>query len=659
LPIHRKAVLLFLLCVSAAVQLHAESYDAWLSMFPEREARLSLEPWEAGSVGAYHAVQVEEGNRPTLGHVAELDWEIASRPVGGLIGHIHIENIPANAKYPLQLRLYYSQLLKDDLLPPATTDVHSLYWNQPMGLLDTRSPVRVERQYEMTNLADEETATAGIPLVLPQMPWSFFSAGGDKGLLSCRADLADAEGQILGRELLIECYYASGRMGGQAAWVREEPEADRLLRELAGMRNLHSIERFPDIIKPYSEISALWMSGSAWDDGEMDPAFVRRLMLMGLWIYGRDETITAVREAVGVEEDGPILLGGLDVPDTVTFQARRINQHRYNRTASFWDQSLSVWQKDPKFPLENREGLFRPLKKFFAAYTLFILIGFALVSGIGLPLAFVFLKGNRRMRLWWGAPILAVAFGVGGWLLGLAVLDHDTRADATEYRLAYAGWPEVYCHSVARQLNFNRQRATWMGPLNLFTWSFNSHYQRAKKVDSRTVFHADNCTFYIIQGLKRGSVYKHEFAWFDEHPLPVRVDTSDPGKLEALAPLRGVHVWADSKWHVIGEMKAGMSVSVEPAPTTNTVLGLPSRLQELFQDKRNDRFPAEVQAMIDANEMPHPDAFKDKAWIVLAVADKDGDMHFTDEGEQSGRVVWVVQLPIVQSTGEGEAQNAD
>ena len=81
---------------------------------------------------------------------------------------------------------------------------------------------------------------------------------------------------------------------------------------------------------------------------------------------------------------------------------------------------------------------------------------FQVGAAILLPVLFARLKGEKRVELWWKTPLAITAYtaiiAITGWI---AIHPKAAISDATEYRLGYGDWPEVFC-------NINSARSFWM-----------------------------------------------------------------------------------------------------------------------------------------------------------------------------------------------------
>jgi len=657
-----------------------ETYAEWVEDGTPSGVELQFLPWRGEKGRSFHSISQRRDNRPGRSG-DDKHWHVPIRPTGGLIGHMHVSRPVEGDDEILTLRLLYSLVSKEDLVREElrkaaffseglTGDEQALFgmeyqttsWGDTMMLLDPNSPTRpVCYSYEKELSISPGNDVAVVPVLLPREAHRIAMFGVNEKLLSCRVELLDSSGRPVARSLLVECFFASPWGYGRQikAWVTEEAEADRALRELAGISEPTTVLAFSREMEPYGELAALWMSEDVWERGDLGSRELRRLLLMGLWVYGRSNTVSALTREIGLAAEGAVLTGGVDVPDSVTAQARSANRNRGARGGDLWDTSVSHWTEGQTFPLENRIDLFAPLKAPLVAHTLIVLGGFALAICIGVPLAFLRLKGARRARLWWGIPLVSflfAAFGLGGGHLFLA---RDTQWDVTEYRFGYAGWPEVYCQSVARFLSFKEQNAQWSIPDGGFLWP-NSAYL-SKSASRSSLSYAQNESLYQLFGLNPGETSRSEVSFFATNAIPLRTTAGTPQSIEALAPLRSVHVWYESGWRAVGDMKAGDVVDLSGVPCTNRVVGLPARIAALFPDRGRhgrSRCGVSCEPIRKSIVSTVDDVFSGKALIAIARADETPLAGLQCDAPGTGRVVWVVQLPIDRSP-ESSNRNED
>ncbi len=634
----------------------ALSYRDWIAAAPEAGAPLALilEPASNGCV--QQTQQVRPELRPF--HPAAGDYEfyeVPARPSGGYLGQmILLQDTGIQPPGPLTVSLTFHPVEIEDLLPPtgrahaAATNKAALKWHEPMGLLNAAAPLRLERFRRSWSVASLPPAERfALPFILPRAGMGGFRHGNNENLFTCLCEVRDARGTVLLRKQAVELFH-SGRVyyGGGTAWVMGEPEADRYLRESAGINHSETVSELPSLMEPYAEAVALWVSADAAGKEPLTPAMVRRLLLMGIWIFGRESTVSNLAVAAGVPGPGPVLLGGLRGVTLPLGREDKGKQHLGHDQESLWDAYLGSLPglTNPVAVLENHRDLFQSLKGRYLGWTIGMLGLFFGLACIGLPVAFWKLKGARRLALWWLIPAAAAAIACASLAGGQLLLPRLPQTDLTEYRFAVAGWPEVYCWSVNRSLTFEERTVAWNLPAGSFVlpgrygsapagpeWFDESGGQLARG----------------LAGLKRGQLFIEETAGFRDLPLPVAIagGAVRPNALKILAPLRKVHVWDSGAWHSLGDLQAGQTALVPVGPGTN-LFGLPQRIRDCFPSYTIETNPCPNCGKVHEVGAATRAVFSN-TWIVAALdAGPAAAQPAMPDAQDESRAVWIIQLPL-------------
>jgi len=643
----------FLLCLVSGVLIPAVqgiSYREWAATPAAAPISILLEPVSNGCVAATQPV-----NRSQRGHDQNYS-DVPSRPSGGYLGQIVIrQQAGARMEFPLTVFLSFPNVNVEDLLPPAgqshsnaTTKVN-LKWHLPMGLLNPDSPVQPEqfrRSRSIARLSPADRVT--MPLLLPGMMRGGFRPGGNNAnMFSCLCEIRDARGTVLLRKQMIELFYGgNGYNQNNTAWVMNEPEADRYLRESVGINTSFTIRELPPLMEPYAEIDALWVSAEAVQTAAINQDMLRRLLLMGTWIFGRSATISNLTAMAGISGPGSVLLGGIQ-----PLGKKSEDEHQaltINHADSLWDNSANNSNngKTNAAPvMENRRDLFQPLKSWYSGWTLSVLGIFFGVACIGLPIAFWRLKGSRRLVLWWLIPAVTISIGIVSLVGGKWLLPREPRADITEYRFAYADWPEVFCRSVNRSLTFEERQVVWSLPNGSFVFPARS---RSNSVGPEWIDESAGRVVHGIAGLKRGQIAIDETAGFRSLPLPVAIGynmTNHP-ELKVLAPLRQVHVLENGSWYRVGDVQAGQVIMAPFGAKTNAIFGLPDRIAHCFPSF--DFQPGVCKNCGKVHEVDKNLAMAfSNTWIVAALSVEPAAAKPTMKNTRTeSRAVWFIQIPM-------------
>jgi hypothetical protein len=576
-------------------------------------------------------------------------------------------------EYPLTLSFSYTEVVSDEDLLPASATNHlisaeknkdtALKWHLPMAILNPDAPVRAERYYQSIRIDDSSLLGKYVfPLILP----GFAQLGSmrinsySSRLLSCLCEVKDAHGNALARKQVIEVFSPGMYQYNRGtAWVMNEPEADRQLREDAGIEKSFTIFELPPPMEPYADTDALWVSAESARAGRPDRDQLRRLLLMGLLVYGRAETVSNLAAIAGLPAPGAVLTGGIQSPAKESFSKNHWNSGEGRglwESPSYCRPEKGVTNPPPV--MDNQRDLFKPYQGLFTGWTLGVLGVFFALACVGLPLAFWTLKGSRRLVLWWLIPAVAVITGTAGLVIGQKILPRRAQSDVTEYRFAYAGWPEVYCQSVNRLLTFEDREAYWTLPGESFsyptrTWRYGQSNAAARQ---RMIKEKDRVTR-VISGLKRGQIIIDETACFRSLSLPVEVDWA-AGKplLKSNAPLRRVHVWENGSWHQLGDLESGQTAVVPGKATTDEITGLPKRISAcipVYQPPSpGPPVPCKNCGKIHERDKVIPTAFSNK-WVVAALSDEPAGVRpEMKEVQAKSRTVWLIQIPLIPGAQE-------
>lgn len=604
----------------------AETYDAWLHGTGPSGGDLTVQyqHW----AGFVHA-------QPTW-------WRYDH---GGYEGDLLVRAASStHLQAPLRVRWLFSMALKSDIITPTNGWAH---WSGESGASIHIRPDGVIRE---TLFTDETTLTtvpqgqgALVPLVFPRRAIAAMRT--EPQFVVGRYEVVDAAGVVLARGLAPRLLQDTGGYGQEtAAWVTEDVEADRLLRETANIRSAETVLTLPRAMAAYEGLSALWVSQPTWQERRDDLAFWRRVLLQGVSLYARTNTVEAMRAALQVAPDGWVLRARLassmqlTVGDDCSGPSREsihILDLNETRTAGREVRERSL--------LDNDRPLFLALQS-YQLWTICILGVFALGTVVVMALAFVRLQGAKRVRLWWLVPLWAIGFSLLGGGVGRLVLSRQPRADVTEYRFARSDWPDMFCEAEGRTLCFFPAAHGWLGPAQArFMRSDKPSYAGGQGGDIRVQCDGTS-TCLRLEAADRGNVHDDCAGWFRPCELPFRITPAGQGErhIRATGDLDAVFVWADGVWHTLGALKTGEER--DPYAASNATMarlpGLPKSVAE--------RLP---KIATSAHGQHTPAAGSDKPdalpWVVVALRKGEVGLHWLDDRSiRVERTIWVVQVPM-------------
>ncbi len=557
-------------CVGAIVllmgtELGAESYQQWLTHQPSTEISIEFNPF-GNFVDKEKMAQNLDPSSPR--QIAGRGTAIKlTRPSGGYIGSLQLRLQPsAQLQYPLSVALIYTEVLSEDL--------------DNDGNLSRDIRIRNEYYHDTFHINDQFSRT-DIPWVLPRFFYYRIAKG--EVYLSCRLEIKDNEGKMISRYLCID-RISTDQTDTAIGWVMNESEADRFLRENAGIRNIQTIESVPSYINPFSEIAALWIAEDYWEQSPLTTQYLQRLLLMGVWLYGRQATVDSIAESLGLTTPYSVLLGGIGAPNELSLQSLWSYSSGHNWRSFI--QNDGYYNPEDDRALLSKEHIFQPYRRFYITWTWSWLISFSLILLIGTPIAFNVLKGDKRLHLWWALPVISLLTAVMGWGIGNAYLPRKPIVEVTEFRFAHASWPEVFVQDVIRILSFNKEEVDLSVPENAFSLpSINWRGIRRKTNTKTDYYYSDHQkSRFRWMSLSRGDVSEREIAYFKKADYPFTLDRENSRlNLRAHQDFSRVVVWDNTQWHHLGRLNEGDVVDPFSGRKSRQIYGMPLTLTSLFK----------------------------------------------------------------------------
>jgi len=657
----------------------AETLRHWIGSAPSGRIGITVLPVNDGKINSGSSVQAEgrRGWNPAGRH-----WDIPSRPAGGHVGTVSITSLDGKPlPSELHVRLVYCKLTQDDLDPAMTMGQYDndaedtrhagkKHWHLPMGYLAADAWMRADPQVREYVLKPSQTGPVSLPLILPP---HVNNRGINGTLFCCLCEVTDSEGHPLSRTMPVEAFSTQACGSGRDnAWVMEEVDADRKLRELAGVTPCVTVREFPPVISPYFETKALWLTQAALSSNAISTDMLRRIMMSGTWAFGSRAATDQLTETCGVGKDGIVLFGGAAA---LEWKALKPGED-HEKVDISWD-SQSLWQKnlncnynahrgeEPKvFPLENRRDLFKGVRAKYIRWTLGIVFGFGVALAVGLPLGFRRLKGSRRLLLWWAMPVVSIAFALIAFLGGMQVLPRKPAVDIREYRFAYADWPEVMCQTVCRQLTFDDSVFDW----NLAPGAVLAPGRGPGEPFSHISW-TEQGTKAHMAGIARGSIHDVEWIDFRKMPVPVKIAWKENKPLlEAGEGMTDVYVWSNGIFTVIGAFSAGEQKDPSIFAKTNHICGLPQRIGQVCRSSWNGGSRC-GNCTVESLPIPGMDVFSTDthtgrtkepfdSWFVIGRSSEKpvAAPASSAKTDLTSGVIWVVQLPLIRPGGNPVAK---
>ncbi len=645
-----RALWLYAFVLLIHLTLDAESYRDWLNYPSSSEIKVEFNAF-GNFVDNTSMSRNLESSHLDGGRLKKKRIKL-NRPPGGYIGSLNIHPVLSTPpQYPLSVALIYAEVINADL--------------GSSGNLNRNLKIRDEYHRDTFHIKTRENRN-DIPLVLPR--FSYYRMMKESVALSCRLEIKNAEGNILGRYLVIDRIEAE-HMENATGWVMDEAEADRILREYVNMQNFHTVNDIPPHLNPFSEVTALWISENFWEHSPLTSRTLQRLLLMGVWLYGRQTTVESIAASLELSTPDTVLLGGIGVPDQLSLQT--LWSHTSGTAwRSFLQPDGNYNSKDTR-TLLSKEHIFEPYRHSYILWTMVLIIIFSITLLIGTPLAFNTLKGAKRLHLWWTVPAISLLTAAIGWGVGTVYLPRKPIVEVTEFRLAHTSWPDTYVRDVIRILSFNREKVAMSVPAN----SFSVPNVNWRAIRRRTTTNTDHnysdqpLTQYQWKSLIRGDVTEREVAHFKEMSIPLELFWENHElQLRARDNLERVIVWDNTEWHHFGKMKKGDIVDPFRGSKTKQLYGMPLTLSALFKYGRATQFAetfpythqtqnsslrSQLKHAADLeNRIENQGAFPNSL-VVIGLSEEAPLLTLNNDALLTySKVVWVIQLPLPNPDSE-------
>lgn len=469
-----------------------------------------------------------------------------------------------------------------------------------------------------------------------------------------RLEILDKNERILGRWVLVK----SRDLTNNSAWVINDPEGDRFLREYAGAQSITSVSQLPTFDEAYTQVDAIWISQQYLDNNDLLAKSLRRKILMGTWLYGHPEVATELAKITGLRHPQGIFFGGIGASDKISPQIfiPHPTRHEFNEMFTF-NKSAQKYVSDST-PL-NR------YKEKHLRWTYCILGAYFVLLLVGTPLLFHRTSLSQRWHIWWILPVLTLFFSLTAWFGGRAYLSRTPLLHISEYRYGYGSWPEIFVTSKLQSITFEKEVISLQLPSSAI---FSAFPEKLNETSATRVSHLHPDETELSWNTHgRGGLTTRQISYFlpMEHPVELTSSKREVTRLIAKKNIKRGFILHKGKWKVFGPIAEGMSLAPEGFKDIGQIDGLPSNLNELFITSFH--FPTlfrnsvDLKAEIIQQKRELKEAiskhglFPDDV-IVLAVTDElPGTRALQGELQTSTEVIWVLQLPIqVEETRDHE-----
>lgn len=599
---------------------------------------------------------------------------------GGYEGELLLKGTPALLQHlPLRVRVRFAAVPQDhiDEVTPVCHTGNDELWRQTGGAStggwwtttahSNASPARAMQRLPQVRpdtaigptLAEVVTVVTALTNGIGCVPFGFPSRNEfcwrdtPSSRVVARCDVMDAAGHTLAREVVPRFQQIAYGGYGQQAWVTGDAEADRLLREQCGYGAMETVTVLPALDAAYEGVPAIWVSHEAWGAAFDGARFWQRRLLQGVSLFGRADTVQTMQAALDPETNRVLLAAQLAAPAPAAMKnqnaqcAARLGEGLDIQMENSTGNGNRARREESRF--ENARGMFVHARA-YRVWSSIVLGLFTVGTVVLLALAFVRLRGVRRIALWWALPLWAVAFALLGGALGRLVLPRRARADITEYRYAHLRWPDMYCKAYGRMLRFDGRAHAWRLPpaamesAPIPSPSYLQHTMRA--MEHRREQTPDRVRI-ADAGVRPGLSSSVCAAWFRPRSLPFDVTEGAEGRrLRATTDLAAVFVWSHGKWHGGHSLASGqdMFLNFTTVPGQDRLPGLPVTLAANWSRGATAMNPYAAQNCDDSAAPPAPATAALNTVLVVALQRAPSEARPEDARAES-RVVWVVQCP--------------
>ncbi len=670
----RTILLLLILLLAGPPRASAESYAEWLAYGNSESSPLRVEATLFNTEP--QRLELSSAQHPALGPSATIFSSTGEKSKIGFLGSLYLSLREPEEKAiagPIRAELLYSEVDADSLRNRVQNGVTNL--NAELALDTTIGRVVYRETYILNLLTDAKA----IPILLP-VPEADAQRITSERLYSLRLSIKDSRGSDLARYILVDTFNPTRYRPEANAWIAAGLESTSSIPALAAAGVTAEISDVPTVLDPYTFLQTLWVS-----DGQaqnLEQSFLRKLLLMGVWLYGQDSTVDILSNRLGFKESTPVLLGGVGRASQAPAQLlQELDPYYFQPYGGHFGDKARSGREDSA--IVDQEHPFKEYSSSYEMWTALLLGGYALAIFIGAPVLFYNLKGFKRVRIWSLIPALAIFVSLIAWGAGRYALPRTTVAQVIEYRFAYADWPEVYVHDLLGVLAMDQgeRRFTTRSQARYIDrrdFRLGHRYGRNENVAVAAHHNSDaqgeTRTSFALDFRARGAVSKHEIMQFSEDTKPIsRVKKDGELYLRTETDIERLYVDDGKRTILLGKVAAGELIDPRQIKGTSVtkLRGLPGPINYLFRFRKNKEIEENVLPGVsmrvrarDVNRNALVTELKDHVWnfglipnqLILIAETKETPNLEVDSGEVQlqSQIIWFQQIPLGDSLSTTE-----
>lgn len=569
-----------------------------------------------------------------------LSWEVIERPIGGYIGDILIKDKDAvGAK--ARLRCY--EVTTDDLFKPLQ-DQPEINWFGEMGLYNSKSK---QRKLLHEHIWQIDKVPFKAPIFIP---------GYARSLGRCIFEIIDNQDDTLYSCIPAEVFQGKNEYNRNqsSAWIfNEDEESDRRMKTYAGIHNVENLTEIPGDWTHFANVKAIWIDGNT----DISAELMRQVILSGGWIFGKEEGLAPQLAKLGIKPTS-ILMGGIypleKKRDEEVSPSDPFSGLHAGGDDRFKFCSYSRYSAHDASPMEDAVHLFDRIKTPYLIFTFTVAGLYAIGATVLLPFLFLRLKGSRRVELWWKTPLVITGYTLIMALIGfMAIQPKATVSDATEYRLGYSDWPEVFCNINSVSLKFVGEPFGWKFPKSTITT-----YSDKTGSYMSVIEQPDTSGTMIMNKAVRGIQSLNGFAYIKKMRQPFRAKLNDKKvEISTERDLRNICVrLANGEWIELGDLKRGESLTLPDtfesvdiifpdAVSKNIRANHLTRICLAKNDKANK--PCKNCKKVHSSSDKSLELY-DGSMLIIALDEHDQPAitGIQEQQDHTGRVAWICQVPV-------------
>lgn len=508
------------MCVLPALT-RGETLSAWLNTAPK--ADVVFTPWDGDLPSA-------QDNGRSSKHLAQHFY-----------GYLDCSRIPATA-FPVRLRLLYDPISSNDSIVNRPGAPSQLDDAATVGA----GAVREERVLDSPQTSGAIPIWTAFSSVFPQLTYNAQE--------SVRAEILDRDGALVAR-------YAIGasRLGNDdsSVLVVNAPGGDQSFIG-KGYQSVANVVRLVPDSYALTGVDVIWIDSATAANPAYTDAFWQQVVLGGTTVAGLPNDIANLTARLTLKPGQPVLLGGFVSANSPA----EFNEARGGHRQVY----LNVHVDPAADPFSFSVVLGLAMHQELLWFSMIYLGVFVALQALVIAIAFIGLRGSKRVWLWVVVPGVALLYAVGGIVFAHFAVRAQSDSHLTQLEFRRQGWTGGVLLSHLDQIDLSeRETRLDLSPSSRPYLSVNSFWKFSPGAGSLFSDGSNGSTFsfHPPAGFRTGTDVR---TLLDD--LPVAVDTAEGG-IKPMDTFSGAWLWDGSDWHNLGPLyRGGQPVDWTQKPMT-------------------------------------------------------------------------------------------